>query len=111
MMEEEKIVDESVWNESEDISEKLVLLGEVDVKDFMLYLSFDDYWIYVFDFVLGEVKWKYGIVDEGGLKCEFNFDGIVVYCGIDDKLFWVFSVVNGNFIWKFLIEGVVIFLI
>lgn len=74
-------------------------------------MSLDDYWIYVFDVVMGKLKWKYGIVDEGGLKCVFNFDEMVVYCGIDDKLLCVFNVVDGSFIWKFFIGGVVMLLI
>ena len=106
-MEEEKTADESARNESEDISEKLVLLGEVDAKDSTLYLSSDDHWIYAFDSASGEVKWKYGTADEGGSKCEFNFDGTVVYCGTDDKSLRALSAVNGNLIWKFSTEGAV----
>lgn len=105
--EEEKTADESARNESEDISEKLVLLGEVDAKDSTLYLSSDDHWIYAFDSASGEVKWKYGTADEGGSKCEFNFDGTVVYCGTDDKSLRALSAVNGNLIWKFSTEGAV----
>ena len=105
--EEEKTADESARNESEDISEKLVLLGEVDAKDSTLYLSSDDHWIYAFDSASGEVKWKYGTADEGGSKCEFNYDGTVVYCGTDDKSLRALSAVNGNLIWKFSTEGAV----
>lgn len=101
----------SVNSDVKNINDKVVLIEKVDFEDFMLYLSFDDYWIYVFDVDIGKVKWKYGMVDEGGLKCVFNLDGIVVYCGMDDKLFCVFYVVNGFFIWKFFMGGVIMFFI
>lgn len=52
--------------------------------------------------------WKYGTAEDGGSRCAFSLDELVVYCGTDDHYIRAFNRFDGTLLWKFKTGGAVV---